>query len=164
MPAGNPKWVKGGASPNPGGRPREHVAKLIDRIASPGAEAEIRVIAMAAKGIMEDPHEPGGFVRVSAKLRLEAAQWIAERRHGKAPASVEIDVSGHVDHRHGVDLTALDHGELGTLERILEKAAVDALAEGEIVDSEVPAKALTDSQNHSESIKTFGLPSETVSS
>lgn len=129
---GNPKWVKG-VSANPGGRPRDGLAKILDRVCSPNAEAELTIISLIARGILDDPHEPGGFVRVPPKLRLEAATWIAERRHGKASQSVNVDVSGSIDHRSSVDLGLLAESELGDLERLLEKGHAPALVEGEIV-------------------------------
>jgi hypothetical protein len=61
--------------------------------------------------------------------RLDAAQWLAEMRNGKAPTSAAIDLSGEVNHtvRAAVDLGRLSSEQLDAAEKILTAAStVDA--------------------------------------
>ncbi len=74
----------------------------------------------------------GQITRVDSKTRALCAQWVAESYHGKPKQSVDVDLSGAIEHRTLVDLGKLAHEELGTLERLLEKSA---LADG-LTDSQ----------------------------
>ena len=131
---GNPDWQKGITSPNPKGRPKGSIAQLIDAVCGEGARTQLEVIEAASRGIMINPHEPGAFLKVPAKVRFEAALWIVERRHGKATNTLQVeDVTPREDPT--VDLGRLEQGELGDLERLLQKGHAGEIVEGEIVEA-----------------------------
>jgi hypothetical protein len=98
---GNPNWVKGGASPNAGGRPRV-VADIQDLARQHGPEA-IRALAECLK----DP-----------KQKVAAACALLDRGYGKPIATHEIT--------HHVDAMRLSDAELTAL-----AAAGMAAADGE---------------------------------
>ncbi len=140
---GNPNMIPGAPSVNQTGNRKaklskagETIASIIDRVCSEGAAEEIEMIALAARGIMKDPHIPDTFLRVDAKTRAACATWIAEQRHGKARQAVDLDVSGRLETRHTVDLSKLAHDDLGALERLLEKSQPDSEeSDAEVVDA-----------------------------
>lgn len=89
--SGNPNWVKGGASPNPAGRP----AVLRDlREAARGFSAEaLETLAT----VMRDPDAPHAS-------RVAAAKELLDRGFGKAVQSVDVDVK--------LDVSAIQAAEL----------------------------------------------------
>lgn len=99
---GNPTWVKGGPSPNPGGRPKATRELLEEfRAATPRARE-------VAESIMDN-------VALDPKLRLDAAKFIASYGLGKPP-SIELDEPTDEESR---PLAGLSH------EKLLEIARAD---------------------------------------
>jgi len=72
-PRGNPAWSKGGASPNPGGRPRA-VAELLEL-----ARSDVPEAFALARSYMRD-------VEMDPRTRLDAAKFIVSYGIGKPPA------------------------------------------------------------------------------
>lgn len=154
---GNPNWVKG-VSPNPSGKRTgkiEQLREIIDSIArergeGEGAAEEVKIMMLAARGIMRDPHIPDSYIRVDSKTAAACAQWVAESYHGKPTQALAVDLSGAIEHRQTVDLGKLGHDELGALERLLEKSAIDEadqaltdLQEGELVPALSPGEPVS---------------------
>ncbi len=74
---GNPNWVKNGASPNPGGRPKA-VRELLE-LARTGTKEALEL----AMGFLSD-------VELDPRVRLDAAKFIASYGLGRPP-SLEIE-------------------------------------------------------------------------
>lgn len=81
-PKGNPRWVKGGASPNPGGRPRSALA-LAEAIRRGVDPDELVRIAVA---IASDPDK-------GARDRVAALQWLSSSGYTRPPQGLAIQVS-----------------------------------------------------------------------
>lgn len=136
-PRGNPNMVKGGPAINPGGRPR--IADMLDTLGMGKNMKEAFEFARdVMRGTAKDPKNPSMTLDVPIALRLDAAKWLAEKRTGKAPATVDVDVNhgGVVTHTH-VNLGAYTEAQLAQMEHLLGVGAqVEALEEGEIVEAE----------------------------
>lgn len=128
-------------SPNKAGGRRAFLSEIIDRVCGDGAEAQIKILEGISRGVCVDPHIPGSFVRVSADTMFHAALWIVEQRHGKAKQSVDVDLSGQIDHSVGPDLSRYSPRELEALELLLEKGYSTELVEGEVT---TPPKLMPD--------------------
>ncbi len=130
---------------------RKRINELIDQEFGDGAREAIMFIGSVMRGTATGPARkplPGEDsasyaalvpqVSPTVRERLEAAFWIAERRNGKAPASMEV--SGTVDISPGlpVDLNAYTDAELEIAEALLSKGQRVAPAEEE-VDAEFTA-------------------------
>lgn len=87
----------------------------------------------AMRGQIRNPADPTQFVYVPIKDRIDCAIWLAEKKTGKAVAS--IDVSHSHNHRHKHDLTLLTGTDLDVVEAALVK--MEALSPGELQPSDL---------------------------
>src|SRR5262245_12477117 len=76
---GNPAWMPGAPSPNPGGRPRG-LAALVREQTGDGLELVAFMLTIFR----------GKRKGASLKLRMEAAAWLADRGFGKATQLLEM--------------------------------------------------------------------------
>lgn len=81
-PDGNPAWIRGGASPNPGGRPKG-LAALVRSQTMEGAELVAFYLAIMRGTKRIDKRAP------PLALRMDAAAWLADRAFGKPPQQLE---------------------------------------------------------------------------
>ena len=79
---GNPAWVRGGSSPNPGGRPKG-LAALVKEYTDDGAELVAFMVAVLRGRKRVNGNAP------SLSLRMEAAAWLADRGFGKVALPLE---------------------------------------------------------------------------
>lgn len=80
-PRGNPTWVRGGPSPNPGGGPKSHVAKL--RRALTAIDPDLSKISAAAYTMALDVHE-------RPRERVLAMQLILAYLVGRPEVAVKV--------------------------------------------------------------------------
>lgn len=110
----NGKWVKGCASPNAGGRPRETAdIRELAKQHSP------RAIAVLAE-IMESAESPPA-------ARTAAATALLDRAFGKPPASME----GRVEVQHSISDTAAQ-----VLRDLTERARARKAEAARVIDAE----------------------------
>ena len=138
------RLLPGSASLNPQGRPkRKALEHYLDMRLGIGAveayDLAIKVMRgeISAPARRPGPHEDAAsasmipLVPPTIKERVEAAQWLAEQRNGKAPASVDIEVDDG-PRRRMRDLSKLTDAELEAAETLLAKAEI---VEGELVSA-----------------------------
>ena len=129
---GNPNWVKGGPSPNPGGRP-PNGHTLTERIRATVDPEELVAIAVSiargcpmaftADGRPASPDNPSAIpVDIpDSKSRIAALNWLADRGYSRPPQHVEVKTEVIAK----VDFSKLSDKELDEYERLLELACED---------------------------------------
>lgn len=125
---GNPAWVKGGPSPNPGGRPRKGTA-LSERIRERIDPDELIDLAVRiAQGLpvkvldvgQEKSPVSAAAIAVSMpgpKEQLAAIKWLADMGYFKPAAQFEIKSSEST-----VDYSKLTEAELATMGQLIGRA------------------------------------------
>lgn len=143
---GNPAWVKGGASPNPKGRPKTGLAlaeTIRGRLERSDARALTDLVELAldvamgrpviidtdwiraaaearARGEPEPPRKGEAIQPTMAEMQ-RAWDWLAQWGYRKPPTDVEVtDSSGETK---VFDYDRLSDAELAELERMQRKAA-----------------------------------------
>ncbi len=113
-----------GQSGNPGGRPKGFAEYVRSRVGEIGEKLVDGAMVLAFGSSDERRKFFGEPVRVSAKDRADALQYLTDRGFGKAPQVVEL--SGANGKPFRLDLRGLSDEELALLERLARNASPGA--------------------------------------
>ncbi|MEJ7597775.1 MAG: hypothetical protein WKG01_07695 [Kofleriaceae bacterium] len=93
---GNPAWVAGAPSPNPGGRPKGESLQAAARRRGPPHR-----ILDAAEKILDAKTDP-------ASVRMAALAFVAERAHGKVTSVVDANITTAAEPQFNVSNLSAD--------------------------------------------------------
>lgn len=119
--------------------PQKSITQIIDECPSGTIDEVIDFLFKVAKNTLPDPvsDDPNSRLFIPLRDRIDAGKWLAERRHGKAPLSIDVTSHDGGPAENEIDYGLLSDTELAQLEHLHEVAAQRRLAALEPVDGTI---------------------------